>query len=65
MSAALINGAAAHALDFDDTHMAMNGHPSVPVIPAVLALAESGPVSGRAVLEAIVRESSWNAASAQ
>src|SRR6202521_927638 len=28
MSAALVNGAAAHALDFDDTHMAMNGHPS-------------------------------------
>ncbi len=54
LSAALINGAAAHALDFDDTHMAMNGHPSVPVIPAVLALAEGAQVSGRAVLEAIV-----------
>ncbi len=54
LSAALVNGAAAHALDFDDTHMAMSGHPSVPVIPAVLALAESGEFSGRAVLEAIV-----------
>ena len=25
LSAALVNGAAAHALDFDDTHMAMGG----------------------------------------
>ncbi len=54
LTAALVNGAAAHALDFDDTHMAMNGHPSVPVIPAVLALAEGRQVSGLAVLEAIV-----------
>ncbi len=38
-TAALVNGAAGHALDFDDTHTAM-GHPSVPVIPALLALAE-------------------------
>ncbi len=36
--AALINGAASHALDFDDTHTTMSGHPSVPVIPAALAL---------------------------
>src|SRR5437868_2892916 len=28
-SAALINGAAAHALDFDDVNLAMPGHPSV------------------------------------
>src|SRR5208282_1342487 len=54
LTAALVNGAAAHALDFDDTHMAMNGHPSVPVIPAVLALAEGRQVSGLAALEAIV-----------
>ncbi len=38
--AALINGAAGHAHDYDDVHMAMNGHPTVPVAPAVLALAE-------------------------
>jgi 2-methylcitrate dehydratase PrpD len=54
LTAALVNGAAAHALDFDDTHMAMNGHPSVPIIPAILALAESRGSSGREVLEAIV-----------
>ncbi|MCX7063284.1 MAG: MmgE/PrpD family protein, partial [Proteobacteria bacterium] len=38
--AALINGAAGHAHDYDDVHLAMNGHPTVPVAPAVLALAE-------------------------
>ncbi len=54
LTAALINGAAGHALDFDDTHMAMGGHPSVPVIPAILALAETTGASGREVLEAIV-----------
>jgi 2-methylcitrate dehydratase PrpD len=54
LTAALVNGAAAHALDFDDTHMAMSGHPSVPIIPAILALAESRGCSGRDVLEAIV-----------
>ncbi|HLI79125.1 MAG TPA: MmgE/PrpD family protein, partial [Candidatus Binataceae bacterium] len=54
MTAALVNGAAGHALDFDDTHMAMGGHPSVPIIPAILALAETTGASGRDVLEAIV-----------
>jgi 2-methylcitrate dehydratase PrpD len=54
LTAALVNGAAAHALDFDDTHMAMSGHPSVPIIPAILALAESRGSGGREVLEAIV-----------
>ncbi|HET9690780.1 MAG TPA: MmgE/PrpD family protein [Acidimicrobiales bacterium] len=39
-TAALVNGAAGHALDFDDTHTALSGHPTVPVLPAVLALAE-------------------------
>ncbi|MGH7289599.1 MAG: MmgE/PrpD family protein, partial [Myxococcota bacterium] len=31
--AALVNGAAAHALDFDDVSWAMNGHPTVPLLP--------------------------------
>jgi len=53
-SAALVNGAAGHALDFDDTHMAMGGHPSVPVIPAVLALGETLGSAGREMLAAIV-----------
>jgi 2-methylcitrate dehydratase PrpD len=54
LTAALVNGAAGHALDFDDTHMAMGGHPSAPIIPAILALAETTGASGREVLEAIV-----------
>src|SRR5579864_377399 len=54
LTAALVNGAAGHALDFDDTHMAMGGHPSAPIIPAILALAETTGASGRDVLEAIV-----------
>ena len=38
--AALINGSAGHALDYDDVHLLMPGHPTVPVVPALLALAE-------------------------
>lgn len=54
LNAALINGAASHALDYDDVTRAMNGHPSVPVVPAVLALAEERGATGREVLDAIV-----------
>jgi len=53
-SVALVNGAAGHALDFDDTHWAMNGHPTVPVLPALLALAEREEASGAAFLAALV-----------
>lgn len=38
--AALVNGATSHALDYDDTHFAHIGHPSVAVIPAALAMGE-------------------------
>jgi 2-methylcitrate dehydratase PrpD len=44
--AALINGAASHALDFDDVNMAFTGHPSVVLVPALLALAEARGASG-------------------
>jgi 2-methylcitrate dehydratase PrpD len=54
LSAALVNGAAGHALDFDDTHSTMGGHPSAPVIPAILALAESEGAAGREILEALI-----------
>ncbi len=54
LSAALVNGTAGHALDFDDTHARMSGHPSVPVLPALLALAETTAASGRQLLEALV-----------
>ncbi len=51
-AAALVNGATSHALDYDDTHFAHIGHPSVAVIPAVLALAERDRLSMPDLLEA-------------
>jgi 2-methylcitrate dehydratase PrpD len=54
LSAAFVNGAAGHALDFDDTHTTMGGHPSVPVLPAILALGETESAAGSALLEALV-----------
>src|SRR5258708_26954947 len=54
LSAALVNGAASHALDYDDVHMAMPGHPSVAILPALLALAELKGSSGREVITAFV-----------
>jgi 2-methylcitrate dehydratase PrpD len=53
-SAALVNGAAGHALDFDDVNMAMPGHPSVAILPALLALAEARGASGADVIAAFV-----------
>jgi len=44
--AALVNGATSHALDFDDTHFAHIGHPSVAVIPAAFAVAQMTHASG-------------------
>jgi len=52
--AALVNGAASHALDYDDVVLAMSGHPSVPVWPALLALAEWRGGSAQDVLAAFV-----------
>ncbi|HEX6442751.1 MAG TPA: MmgE/PrpD family protein [Stellaceae bacterium] len=54
LSAALVNGAAGHALDYDDVNMAMPGHPSVAILPGLLALAESRQSSGREVITAFV-----------
>src|SRR5438876_4622951 len=54
LAAALVNGAMSHALDFDDTHTLMSGHPSVPVMPAVLAVGELDRVSGDALIAALV-----------
>ena len=44
--AALINGTMAHACDYDDLSWTMWGHPSAPVVPAVLAVAEQKKLSG-------------------
>jgi 2-methylcitrate dehydratase PrpD len=53
-TAALVNGAAGHALDFDDMHLMVMGHPSVAVAPAALALAERLGSSGAELLTGLV-----------
>ncbi|MEQ8993197.1 MAG: MmgE/PrpD family protein [Pseudomonadales bacterium] len=50
--AALANGAAGHAHDYDDVHDAMVGHPTVPVAPVVLALGEHLGASGAELVAA-------------
>ena len=52
--AALANGVAAHALDFDDTSYAGVVHGSAVVLPAVLAAGEQANISGAGFLEAFV-----------
>jgi 2-methylcitrate dehydratase PrpD len=51
-AAALANGAASHALDYDDTHFDYIGHPSVVIFSAALAAAEKTGASGAAFLDA-------------
>ena len=53
LHAALVNGVSSHVFDFDDTH-ARAIHPSAPVLPAVLALAEWKGLSGRDLVHAFV-----------
>src|SRR5207302_7262842 len=50
LSATLINGVAAHALDFDDCSNTLGGHPSAPILPALWAL--GGGVSSKAFIAA-------------
>ncbi len=52
-AAALLNGALAHSLDFDDTHRASSLHPGAPVIPAALATAEREEATTETLLHAI------------
>ena len=51
---ALATGVAAHALDFDDVHHRMGGHPSTPVLSALLPVAEAASASGADLLTAFV-----------
>ncbi|MGO9422741.1 MmgE/PrpD family protein [Roseiarcus sp.] len=53
-AAALANGTASHALDYDDTHFAHVGHPSVAILPAALAVAEALDAPAAAVLDALL-----------
>jgi len=54
-AAALVNGTTSHALDYDDTHFASLGHPSVAVIPAALAIADKLGASPKAFADAALR----------
>ncbi|MFQ5953763.1 MAG: MmgE/PrpD family protein [Kiloniellales bacterium] len=53
-AAALINGALAHSLDFDDTHAESSLHPSAPMVPAALAAAEMSGADGRQLIAGMV-----------
>jgi len=52
--AALFNGIAAHALDFDDASSPMSGHPSIALLPCLIALAEVRHIEGIRVASAYV-----------
>src|SRR5260221_7856125 len=54
LAAAFVNGIAANVLDFDDCTDQLGGHPSAPVLPALIALAESVQSNGRDLLLAYV-----------
>ena len=54
LDAALINGTAAHALDYDDVSNSLGGHPSAPILPALFALAETQDCTGAAFITAYV-----------
>ena len=53
--AALLNGVAGHALDYDDTIAGpFHGHATAPILPGALALAEARDASVPALLGALV-----------
>jgi len=54
LSTAFLNAAAANVHDFCDTHLATVIHPTAPVAPALLALAELRKVSGLELLLAFI-----------
>ena len=54
LGAAFLNAAGANVLDFCDTHVPTAIHPTAPLAPALLALAELKRVSGRDLLLALV-----------
>lgn len=52
--AALVNGTASHALDYDDVNLTLPGHLSVAIIPGLLALAEYRDASAADFIAAFV-----------
>ncbi len=53
-NAALVNATAGHALDYDDFDAPSVSHPSVCLVPAILALGEEISASGRTCVEAYI-----------
>ena len=53
-TAALLNGASGHALDYDDTSASVGCHATAPVFPAVLAAAEEIGADGARLMAAFV-----------
>src|SRR5262249_49876494 len=54
LDAALINGTASHALDFDDMSNPLGGHPTAPILPALFALADTRALTGQDFITAYV-----------
>jgi 2-methylcitrate dehydratase PrpD len=54
LSAALVNGARAHAIDFDDYELSGSSHASAPILSALFALARVEPLSIEQICEAWV-----------
>ena len=52
--AALVNGFMGHALDYDDVHSDVRGHPSSVILPALFALSSGQKVSGKRFLDAYI-----------
>jgi 2-methylcitrate dehydratase PrpD len=54
LDAALVNGLASHALDYDDVAGSMGGHPSAMLIPALIPLSEMLGSSGTDIVMAYI-----------
>src|SRR5262245_50491018 len=54
LTAAGLNGTAAHALDYDDTTTALPGHLTAPILPGLLAVAEARGLGGRPLVGALL-----------
>ena len=52
LNAALVNAVAGNTLEFDDTHQPTVIHPTAPVLPPILALADQRQISGADLLHA-------------
>jgi 2-methylcitrate dehydratase PrpD len=50
LDAALVNGTAAHALDFDNTAKSLGGHASAVIVPALIAAGEDSGAGGRELI---------------